>query len=455
MAGYNGIQILRGSTSSIQNKELLDGQPLFVKDKNYLVIGRGDESKIPVSTRELKGYVGDDSGVTSSTDDEFHVLYDSSKSLLDIKSPADLNVVATSINITGSGGIDLNTSGALRFNGMTWQEDVSNKTVNAQAILATNVGTTVSLNVGNNLKFAIDSTSKKLSVTGDLNVTTSNINISTANVNFNASSGSNIRFDLGEYGAKLNIGKDITAVGSNINFTATGDVSLEEPAPTICLNTATLLLETPADTSTYAINSASDVSINANGTVATLGNSYSSQADANVGVSLTLPSRTISYKVGSISYHVNLPSWGYGTLATTKDIIHSYAHCLEIRCGTDDPWSWAGMANRGGDWKGGMLYTTLYLDSSRKLGSSTLGEAAPDAFLDALPASTYAPAVSGLWYNGVYNIVVAIWRTNSGTSNERIHLNVIPFNGVVSTLEFTRSEMKGYIKYILDDVYGG
>ena len=37
MAGYNGIQILRGSASSIQGKELLDGQPLFVKDKNYLL----------------------------------------------------------------------------------------------------------------------------------------------------------------------------------------------------------------------------------------------------------------------------------------------------------------------------------------------------------------------------------------------------------------------------------
>ena len=449
MAGYNGIQILRGSASSIQGKELLDGQPLFVKDKNYLVIGRGDESKIPVSTRELKGYTSDNSGVTSSTEGEFHVLYDGSKSLLDIKSPAGLNAVATSINIAGSGGIDLSTSGALSFTGMTWQEDVSNKTVDVQAVFAANVGDTASLNVGDSLKFAIDGANKKLSVTGDLNVTTSNINISSANLNFNASSGSNIRFDLGEYGAKLNIGKDITAMGSNMNFTATGDVSSGSPSPIICLNTATLQLETPADTSTYTISSASDVNITANGTTAVLGNFRSSSAGVNVGLSLTLPSRTITYKVGSVSYYTSLPSISGSTLATKADIDTFYAHRLEVRCTTNDNgkfYGWSSFKNFGGDFRGGMFYVTLYCKDATSMSGSD-----PTAFFNALSYS-YAYAATGLWYTGNYNIIAAMYRSSQTSGTDSIYFNVIPFSGAVQTLEYKRSDLENYTIYITDHV---
>ena len=67
MAGNNSIRILRGNSQNIvdaaaNNVELLEGQPIYYTDKNYLAVGsNGNTSltKAPIACRQLIGYEGD------------------------------------------------------------------------------------------------------------------------------------------------------------------------------------------------------------------------------------------------------------------------------------------------------------------------------------------------------------------------------------------------------------
>ena len=61
MMNKKSIQILRGNRSTIADSSdtLLPGQPLYIKDENYLTIGGGQLTKQPITTNKVKGYFAD------------------------------------------------------------------------------------------------------------------------------------------------------------------------------------------------------------------------------------------------------------------------------------------------------------------------------------------------------------------------------------------------------------
>ena len=76
MAGNNSIQILRGTRESLvknRTKMLLPGQLLYNATDNYLTVGSLDgisnTTSAPICCRSIKGYLGEDNGLsTNSTD---------------------------------------------------------------------------------------------------------------------------------------------------------------------------------------------------------------------------------------------------------------------------------------------------------------------------------------------------------------------------------------------------
>lgn len=106
MAGKNTIQILRGKiTDTNKSEKLLEGQPFYNEDKNYLTIGRqgGTASldSLPITVRELVGYTSDSDKITNTKTDEYSLKYSNTDNSLKITSPRG-------IDINSSRGIDIN-----------------------------------------------------------------------------------------------------------------------------------------------------------------------------------------------------------------------------------------------------------------------------------------------------------------------------------------------------------
>ena len=77
MAGNNSIQILRGTRESLVNHRddrLLPGQLLYNDTDNYLTVGRLDNSSgttsAPICCRSIKGYLGEDDGLSLNSTDK-------------------------------------------------------------------------------------------------------------------------------------------------------------------------------------------------------------------------------------------------------------------------------------------------------------------------------------------------------------------------------------------------
>lgn len=108
MAGKNTIQILRGSiTGSNADEKLLEGQPFYNEDKNYLTIGRqgGTASldSLPITVRELVGYHGDSTKITAGTVNKYSVEYIAGTT------DTDTGTINGSLNITSPTGININS----------------------------------------------------------------------------------------------------------------------------------------------------------------------------------------------------------------------------------------------------------------------------------------------------------------------------------------------------------
>ena len=81
----NAIQILRtdnnGLVADKQEEPLLEGQPLYNSQKNYLTIGKingGQASDIPITVRKLEGWFDDNEKITASkTDINYYTIYPS------------------------------------------------------------------------------------------------------------------------------------------------------------------------------------------------------------------------------------------------------------------------------------------------------------------------------------------------------------------------------------------
>lgn len=97
MAGKNTIQVLRGKiTETNKGEKLLEGQPFYNEDKNYLTIGRqgGTASldSLPITVRELVGYVSDSDKITNTKTNEYSLKYSNTDNSLKITSPTGINI---------------------------------------------------------------------------------------------------------------------------------------------------------------------------------------------------------------------------------------------------------------------------------------------------------------------------------------------------------------------------
>ena len=98
MAGKNTIQVLRGKiTETNKGEKLLEGQPFYNEDRNYLTIGRkgGDASlnSLPITVREVVGYAEESAQITDSEPanlSEYSLKYRDNS--LKITSPTGINI---------------------------------------------------------------------------------------------------------------------------------------------------------------------------------------------------------------------------------------------------------------------------------------------------------------------------------------------------------------------------
>ena len=105
MAGRDAIQILRGKvTDTNKSEKLLEGQPFYNEDKNYLTIGRqgGTASldSLPITVRELVGYVSDSDKITNIKTNEYSLKYSSADNSLKITSPRSVDIGSGNGDVT-------------------------------------------------------------------------------------------------------------------------------------------------------------------------------------------------------------------------------------------------------------------------------------------------------------------------------------------------------------------
>ena len=122
MAGYNGIKILRGNSGSLSGKgDLLEGQPLYIKDKNYLTVGGGTNgariNQSPITVRELIGYADDNNGITGSINNSYSISPNVTSNGLDIYSNQPLDISSNAnINISGAADVNIASPAAVYIN---------------------------------------------------------------------------------------------------------------------------------------------------------------------------------------------------------------------------------------------------------------------------------------------------------------------------------------------------
>lgn len=105
MAGKNIIQVLRGKvTDTNKSEKLLEGQPFYNEDKNYLTIGRqgGTASldSLPITVRELVGYASDSDKITNTKTNEYSLKYSNTDNSLKITSPRGIDINSGNGDVT-------------------------------------------------------------------------------------------------------------------------------------------------------------------------------------------------------------------------------------------------------------------------------------------------------------------------------------------------------------------
>ena len=154
MAGNNAIQILRGNGQAISNAImagdnspiLLDGQPFYNTDKNYLTIGKSVNS-LPIRTRELVGYVGDIAAIGGCTIEAVSIKPNIGAHNV------QLNYSVGSSGITGAHSFQIDGYEKLM---------ISNSSINLNA---TTVNVSTALNIGNGIRLTSSTISSTACVT--------------------------------------------------------------------------------------------------------------------------------------------------------------------------------------------------------------------------------------------------------------------------------------------------
>ena len=350
MAGYNSIKILRGNSSTVQNlanngTTLLDGQLLYIKDKNYLSVGTtsagGSLSPIntsPITVRELRGYPEDVNGITSNTDRPYYINYVDDG--LNIHSP--LNV-----DITAPGEISSTTSGTLSFQGMTWNENVSNKQVTAQAAYSINTSI-YSLNGSSSLS---------------LNSPSININASSLNVGSLSSSTSAVPYlKMNTCSVTLQGNNSVSIVACNSSHSDPASVTLFGPNNSIELRDVNNIHTFAGAAQSLSIEASGSLNligtmglnIESTGSSVRIGNFTSDPLYINAGAPIYLNAPTIWLNANNrLALNVNQNRIYYGSINSTTGLPDNYVqlnslmnrntfaiHCITIFVNTSDGFTW-------------------------------------------------------------------------------------------------------------------
>lgn len=105
MAGKNIIQVLRGKiTETNKSEKLLEGQPFYNEDKNYLTVGRqggtASLNSLPITVRELVGYASDSDKITNTKTNEYSLKYSNTDNSLKITSPKGIDINSGNGDVT-------------------------------------------------------------------------------------------------------------------------------------------------------------------------------------------------------------------------------------------------------------------------------------------------------------------------------------------------------------------
>lgn len=173
MANNEAIQILRTKTGiNNDNKELklLNGQPLYNRQKNYLTIGNGSSkaNSQPITVRKLVGYFGDNNEITggNSETDKYGIepnaytlkIYNSSNNIdskISIEShKLELITDNSTLTLDGDSGNEL--IGSITIKDKVDTDNINSLTVNNDGINLSSLNTTITQNLtigGDTLNF--------------------------------------------------------------------------------------------------------------------------------------------------------------------------------------------------------------------------------------------------------------------------------------------------------------
>ena len=235
MAGKNTIQILRGNTANITNSDevLLDGQPLYNNERNFITIGSGENAPLsqkPIAAREVIGYQGEDIGsvVTNSNSVSFEIGTNLSDNLRIASYTGGINLISNDfvniepnsssnfdVNVRGSGNVNLTSNnGHINLHG-----DV----VNLNSCNSYGYGGCIALNASGAFISAYNRGTNISATTVNISATTGGINIhSCGSIDLYSSSG-----DIGLGGCNGYImTPNVTLCTSSVDWTNSGCMSV-------------------------------------------------------------------------------------------------------------------------------------------------------------------------------------------------------------------------------------
>lgn len=148
----NRIRIARGKTANIAttNETLATGQPFYISDKNYLIVGKADtpiEEIKPITVRELAGWYDDNTTITSYTGESYYIRPGDSTNL-EINAYNQLDLKVTTPDYISTNYISLDSDGT-NGDGIYFSKPVqSDITINGTTTLnsATTINSATSIN---------------------------------------------------------------------------------------------------------------------------------------------------------------------------------------------------------------------------------------------------------------------------------------------------------------------
>ena len=216
MAGYNSIKILRGNSKNLSGN-LMSGQPLYIRDKNYLTVGSSDGdviNKAPITVRELVGWSSDNGGIISTNSNGYYIRSNSTSNGLDIFASQPINISApTDINIIAFSPSEATTLSDLQLSSSGNTDFISNGSTNIIANSYVNISSgTQPINISSDTDLMLTSR------TSDVNISAhTNLNASAISLNARAN---HIALTIGSYPSIYSFANSITLnVGQGAGIT--------------------------------------------------------------------------------------------------------------------------------------------------------------------------------------------------------------------------------------------